>query len=144
MTDLPVRPGQRTSFSKTVAESDVYAFAGLTGDFAPQHVNDHYMRQTRFGRRIAHGALLVGFMSTTSTQIIGDIASDGRETPLNYGYDRIRFTAPVFLGDTVTVSYEIVEVDSAKRRAFAKIEATNQDGTVVAVATNILQWVGND
>ena len=102
----------RCASPKTVSESDVYLFAGITGDFAPNHVDEEYMRGTPYGRRIAHGALLVGFMSTASTMMVerhGGLAQD--ETPVSLGYDRIRFIAPVFLGDTVTVTYTIAEVD---------------------------------
>ena len=96
----------------------------------------------RYGRRIAHGALLVGFMSTASTMMVerhGGMAQD--ETPVSLGYDRIRFIAPVFLGDTVTVTYTIAEVDPVRRRSRSRIEVTNQQGETVAVAEHILKWV---
>jgi 3-hydroxybutyryl-CoA dehydratase len=64
-----VEPGTKVTFSKTVGESDVYLFAGITGDLHANHVNDEYMKKTRYGQRVAHGALLVGFMSNCSTQI---------------------------------------------------------------------------
>ena len=63
------------------------------------------MRKTRYGRRIAHGALALGFMSNTSTKILEGLAG----TWVSYGYDRVRFPARLFIGDTVTVDYEIVE-----------------------------------
>ena len=69
MNDFYVAVGDSTSFSKTVSESDVYLFAGISGDFAPNHVNKAYMEKSGYGRLIAHGALLVGFMSTCSTQV---------------------------------------------------------------------------
>jgi acyl dehydratase len=56
--------GDVTRFSKTVSESDVYGFAGITGDFSPNHVNEQAMRDSPYGGRIAHGALMVGYMST--------------------------------------------------------------------------------
>src|SRR6266545_1973211 len=62
--------GRRVSFSKTVSESDVYLFAGITGDLSPNHVDEEYMRTTRYGRRIAHGALAVGLMSNASTRVL--------------------------------------------------------------------------
>ena len=70
MTDFYLKIGDTTSFTKTVSESDVYQFAGITGDFSPNHVNKAYMGKSSFGRLMAHGALIVGFMSTVSTQII--------------------------------------------------------------------------
>ena len=67
MTDFYVKVGDNAKFTKTVSESDVYQFAGLTGDFSPNHVNKVYMEKSSYGRLMAHGALLVGFMSTVST-----------------------------------------------------------------------------
>ena len=67
MTEFYVKKGQGAAFSKTVSESDVYLFAGITGDFSPNHVNKAYMEKSSYGRLMAHGALLVGFMSTVST-----------------------------------------------------------------------------
>ena len=63
MSAVPVKPGQRVAFSKTVSESDVYLFAGITGDLAPNHVDEAYMATTAYGRRIAHGMLSGAFIS---------------------------------------------------------------------------------
>ncbi|HET9902648.1 MAG TPA: MaoC/PaaZ C-terminal domain-containing protein [Xanthobacteraceae bacterium] len=142
MSDLYVKVGDRVTFAKTVGESDVYGFAGITGDFAPNHVNEHYMAQSSFGRRIAHGALLVGFMSTCSTLMVERSGGwNGDETAVSLGYDRIRFLKPVFLGDTVTLTYTIVETDPIKRQAVAEIEVTNQNDERVAVARHLIRWV---
>ena len=67
MSDFYVKAGDSVRFAKTVGESDSYMFAGITGDFAPNHVNQSYMERSHYKQRIAHGALLVGFMSTAST-----------------------------------------------------------------------------
>jgi 3-hydroxybutyryl-CoA dehydratase len=142
MTDFYIDIGDSTSFTKTVSESDVYQFAGITGDFSPNHVNRVYMEKSSYGRLMAHGALLVGFMSTVSTQMIAH-SREAEETPVSVGYDRIRFLKPVFLGDTITVAYTVTEIDTERRRSTAGIEVTNQDGDLVAVASHILQWVPN-
>jgi 3-hydroxybutyryl-CoA dehydratase len=142
MAEFYLAVGDQVRFSKTVSESDVYLFAGITGDLAPNHVDEEYMRGTPYGRRIAHGALLIGFMSTASTMMVerhGGLMDE--ETPVSLGYDRIRFTAPVFLGDTITVTYTIVEIDPVRRRSRSAIEVTNQNGDIVAVAAHILKWV---
>jgi 3-hydroxybutyryl-CoA dehydratase len=130
--------GTTVTFSKTVGESDVYLFAGVSGDLGPNHVNEEYMRQTRFGRRIAHGVLIVAFMSTCSTRLIEQA---GNTPMVSYGYDRIRFVRPVFIGDTVTVTYVVATVDDEKGEIRSDVTATNQDGDVVAVATHILRQV---
>ena len=143
MPESPVPIGREVTFTKTISESDVYLYAGITGDFSPNHVNQTYMERSAWGRRMAHGALLVGFVSTASTMAIADTRDGGEETPVAVGMDRVRFLKPVFIGDTVTVSYRIDRFDDTKRRTFAKAEVTNQDGELVAVADHLLQWVSN-
>ncbi|MDE0126212.1 MAG: MaoC/PaaZ C-terminal domain-containing protein [Bryobacterales bacterium] len=138
-----VAVGDAVTFTKTVSESDVYLFAGITGDLSPNHVDKSYMARSRYGRRMAHGALLVGFMSTASTMAIAHCRDDESETPVSVGMDRLRFIKPVFLGDTVTVRYKIAAVDLNRRRSVSSIEVRNQDGALVAVASHILQWVPN-
>jgi 3-hydroxybutyryl-CoA dehydratase len=140
MSGFPVAVGDSRTFSKTIAESDVYLFAGITGDFAANHVNEEYMRGTTYGHRVAHGALLVGFMSTTST-LISSASAQGGEVPMSLGYDRIRFLAPVFIGDTIEVRYVITAIDPVRRRSTAKIEIVSQTSELVAVAEHILKWV---
>lgn len=129
--DIPI--GRKVRFSKTIAESDVYLFAGITGDFDPNHIDEEYCKQQAWGRRIAHGALIVGYMSTASTLVM-----EGLSRPaLSMGYDRIRFLRPAFIGDTVTVDYEIEAIDEKRSRTTAKVEVHNQQGELVAIATHI-------
>ena len=143
MNEFYVAVGDATQFSKTVSESDVYLFAGITGDFAPNHVNKAYMEKSGYGGLIAHGALLVGYMSTASTQMAAKSRSDASVVGVSLGYDRMRFLAPVYFGDTITVDYRIATIDREKLRASADIRITKQDGTLVAVATHLLKWVKN-
>jgi 3-hydroxybutyryl-CoA dehydratase len=142
MPDFYVKVGDHVTFAKTVGETDIYLFAGITGDFSVNHVNEQYMARSKFGRRIAHGALIVGYMSTCSTMMIDKCrGGSGNETPVSLGYDRVRFLAPVFIGDTVTLTYTIAEVDAQKRQSLADIAVVNQNGVEVAVARHILRWV---
>jgi len=144
MPEFYVAPGDEVSFAKTVSESDVYLFAGITGDLFSNHVDAEAMRHSRYGQRIAHGALLVGFMSTTSTMMIRACSGDrGEETAVSLGFDRIRFLGPVFFGDTITLVYRVASVEPERRRAKAEITVTNQRGETVAVAEHILKWVPN-
>jgi 3-hydroxybutyryl-CoA dehydratase len=130
--------GTTVTFTKTVGETDVYLFAGISGDLGPNHVDEQYMRATRYGRRIAHGVLMVAFMSTCSSKLI---EAAGNSPTVSYGYDRIRFVKPVFIGDTVTVTYTIAQVDRERGEIRSDITARNQDDEVVAVATHILRRV---
>jgi acyl dehydratase len=129
--------GLSTTFSKTVSESDVYLFAGITGDLDPNHVDEEYCRGTSLGHRVAHGALIVGYMSAASTRILEDF-----DRPMvSVGYDRIRFIKPVYLGDTITVHYVISALDAARERIVAKVEVKNQRQELVCVADHIMQLV---
>jgi 3-hydroxybutyryl-CoA dehydratase len=141
MKAMYAQVGDTVRFAKTVSESDVYLFAGITGDFSGNHVNEEFMRTSAFGKRIAHGALMVGYMSTCSTLLIDRSLEKGIDsTPVSIGYDRVRFVAPVYLGDTVSLTYTITEVDPERRRTRAKIEVVNQRGETVAVAEHLLKW----
>ncbi len=142
MADFYVKPGDSVTFAKTVGESDIYGFAGISGDFSVNHVNEQYMAKSKYKRRIAHGALMIAFMSTCSTMIIDQCdGTAGDETPVSLGYDRIRFLGPVFIGDTVTLTYTIKEIDPARRRALGEINVINQRGEQVAIGTHVLKWV---
>ena len=134
---IPV--GTRVEFAKTVSESDIYLFAGITGDFSPNHVNAEYMKTTPYGTIVAHGVLTVGLMSTCSTRVLNHAVT--RRPAVSYGYDRVRFIQPVRVGDTITVSYEITAEDRDAAMTTASVTAVNQHGQVVAVATHILKFL---
>ncbi|MFP3183811.1 MAG: MaoC/PaaZ C-terminal domain-containing protein [Paraburkholderia sp.] len=128
--------GFGVSFSRTVSESDIYGFAGITGDYHPNHTNEVYARKSGLGGRVAQGALLVGYMAGGSTRFLAQI-----EIPaVSYGYDNVRFIKPVSLGDTITVHYKIARGDDEKRRLWANVEIVNQNGALVAVGVNILYF----
>ena len=98
MSKLPVSIGEYAAFTKTVGESDIYGFAGITGDFAAPHVNEAFMEKSQYGTRVAHGALLVGFMSTASALLATRIIQARDDlTPMSIGYDRVRFTEAVII-----------------------------------------------
>ena len=142
MQDFYVKVGDSVTFAKTVGETDIYLFAGITGDFSVNHVNEQYMAGSKYGRRIAHGALLIGYMSTCSTMMIDKCHGTARdETPVSLGYDRVRFLGAVYIGDTVNLTYTIAEVDPVKRQSIADIKVVNQSNQLVAVARHLLRWV---
>ncbi len=132
-----VKVGLRTRVTKTVSESDVYLFAGITGDFDPNHVDEEYCRKTSLGHRVAHGALIVGYTSAASTRILQDF-----DRPMvSVGYERIRFLKPVYFGDTLTIDYVIESIERERERTIAKIEVKNQNDELVAILTHIMQLV---
>ena len=132
-----VQLGEEITFTKTLGETDVYLFAGLTGDMHRNHIDEEYMKSTPYGGRIVQGALLVGLTAACSsilcTRLAGPVVS--------YGYDRIRFVRGVRLGDTVTVRYRVARKDEAEAKVFADITCVNQHGETVAVATHILKFL---
>ncbi len=134
--------GEKVEFSKTITESDVTLFAGISGDFDPIHVNEEYARATAFGKRIAHGGLIMGLLSTTASMMSRRSMERGAAgTPVSIGYDRIRFLTPVFIGDTLTALYEIAEIDDAARRSRASVNVFNQRGELCLTGNHILKWV---
>ena len=116
--------GETAQFGKTISESDVYSYAGITGDQNPVHINESYARETYFKTRIAHGMLCAGLISTVL----------GNKLP-GYGTIYIRqelnFLAPVGIGDTITARVEVIEIIPAKNRVRLKTDCINQDGTLV-------------
>jgi 3-hydroxybutyryl-CoA dehydratase len=143
MNEMLMKIGDRATYSRTVSESDVYLFGGVTGDLSGTHTNEAYMKKrSKYGRRVAHGVLILGFMSAASSISIAHLVDrdDLEEFPASLGYDRVRFLKPVFFNDTVTVVYEIASVDKESRRTIAKVEARNQDDELVAVAQHIMKW----
>jgi acyl dehydratase len=83
-------------------------------------------------------------MSTASTMMCApSVAADIDETPVSVGYDRVRLLKGVRLNATITVTYQIKEIDPARRRSRSAIEVTNHSGEVVAFAEQVLQWVKN-
>ncbi|HIS97139.1 MAG TPA: MaoC family dehydratase [Candidatus Scatomorpha pullistercoris] len=124
ITISEMQVGDSASFTKTVSEHDVYTYAGVSGDFNPAHVNEVEAQKGMFGKRIAHGMLSAGFISTVlGTQLPGPGTI--------YMGQELRFTKPVFFGDTITATVTVVELIPEKNRAILDTVCTNQNGEVV-------------
>lgn len=93
---------RRETVGRTITEADIVLHAGQTGDFFPHHMDAEWMATQPAGQRIAHGTLVLSIA-------VGMTAGDINPRSMSYGYDRIRFIRPVFIGDTIHVSAEIVE-----------------------------------
>jgi len=135
MDALPLGTVER--MSKTISEADVYAFAGITGDFYGVHVDEEFAKKTRYGTRIAHGALLVGFISTVMGKIAAKIPPPGGGS---YRYD-VKFVAPVKFGDTVTTELKIAEKNLERREIISQILSTNQRGEKVLEGKTVLKVI---
>jgi 3-hydroxybutyryl-CoA dehydratase len=134
--------GEIATFSKTITEADIVLFAGPTGDFDPIHVNEEYARASAFGRRIAHGGLVMGLLSTTASMMSRRSVERGSSAvSVSLGYDKIRFIRPVFINDTLTARYTIEEIDPLAARSRSRVEVVNQSGELCLVGTHIMKWV---
>ena len=116
--------GMKKSVSKTISEADIYAFAGITGDINPVHVNKEYAAETRFGKRIAHGMLTASLCSTLVGMCIPGIDAI-------YLGQTLKFVRPVFIGDTVTATGKITEIIREKKIGYMKTTIVNQNGEIV-------------
>ena len=119
-----LKVGDTAEIQKTISETDVYLYAGITGDMNPAHLNEEYARDTFFKTRIAHGMLIAGLIST----ILGN-KLPGPGTI--YTHQSVDFLAPVRFGDTITARAEVTELDFEKNRARLKTTCLNQEGTIV-------------
>ena len=137
MTEMKLKTGDRFTFTKTISESDVYLFAGITGDLNPNHVDEEFCKTTMFGSRIVHGALTFALCSTVCSKAA---ALTGR-TCLLTGFDRVRFLKPVFPGDTLTASFLTTEIDFKACRFTGECEVSNQRGEVVVKGICLQKWV---
>jgi len=127
---------ERNTPGRTITETDVVVHAGHSGDFFPHHMDAEFARTTAFGQRIAHGTM-------TFAIGIGLTASQINPVAFSYGYDRLRFPKPVFIGDTIHTRVTIKsKEEDAKRPGFGRVveacEVVNQRGDVVLYCEHIL------
>lgn len=125
-----INVGEKATFSKTLTEADMFAFSGITGDFNPIHVDAEFSKNSIFKRRVIHGMMTSGMINTTLTLLHG---SGGIHLS-----QMLKFTAPVFIGDTVTVNSEVISKDPGKDRITIKSTLVKQDGTVVIEGESLL------
>lgn len=123
--------GMKESVSKTITEADVILFAGITTDVNPAHLNEEYASSTMFKHRIAHGMLGAGLISAVlGTKLPGPGSI--------YMGQELKFVAPVYFGDTITATAEIIELIPEKHRVVLKTICTNQEGKEVIIGTATL------
>ena len=120
-----IRLNETAEFSKTISESDVYLYAGVTGDFNPAHINEEYARKTFLKTRIVHGMLAAGLLSTSSRPM--RLPGPGSI----YVRQELNFLAPIRIGDTVTARVEVIEMMKVKKQLRLRTTCSTQDGTLV-------------
>jgi acyl dehydratase len=126
----------RESFGRTITEADVVLHAGQTGDFYPHHMDAEWCKTQEFGQRIAHGTLIFSVG-------VGLTAGDINPLAFSYGYDRLRFVKPVFIGDTIRAKVTLKEKREHPKRpdygfVVEAVEVVNQHGQVVLVCEHLL------
>jgi acyl dehydratase len=124
------------SRARTITEADIVNFAGLSGDFVELHVNEEFAKSGPFGRRIAHGLLVLSISSGLMVQM-------GHTTDTVvafYGIDRLRFVRPTFIGDTVRVEKKVIDRQEKEKGGVVTFETSvlNQNGEPVLVYTDKL------
>ncbi|MGG7077265.1 MaoC family dehydratase [Clostridium sardiniense] len=124
LTIKDLKIGDKDFFQKTITETDVYLYAGITGDLNPAHINEVEAEKGMFKGRIAHGMLTAGLVST----VLG-MKIPGPGTI--YLGQELKFTAPVKFGDTIKAEAEVIEINEEKNIISLKTTCTNQDGKIV-------------
>ena len=125
----------RETLGRTITETDIVLHAGQTGDFYPHHMDAEWCKSQDFKQRIAHGTLIFSVA-------VGMTAGDINPRAFSYGYDRLRFIKPVFIGDTIHVRVAIGEKRDHKKPLYGvveeKLEVINQRDEVVLACEHLL------
>jgi acyl dehydratase len=126
---------KRSTGGRTVTETDIVIHAGQSGDFFPHHMDEEWCKTQPFKKRIAHGTLIFTIAVGLTAAVINEVA-------MTYGYDRLRFVRPVFIGDTIKATVTISEKKDHKKPGFGLVtelvEVFNQHGETVMVCEHVL------
>lgn len=125
----------RETTGRTITETDIVIHAGQTGDFFPHHMDAEWCKTQPFKQRIAHGTLIFSIAVGLTATVINEAA-------MTYGYERLRFLKPVFIGDTIKVKVAIKEKKDYKKPGYGLVtelvEAFNQHNELVMICEHIL------
>lgn len=125
----------RTTLGRTITETDIVMHAGQTGDFFPHHMDAEWCKTQAFKQRIAHGTLIFSVAVGMTANLINQVA-------MTYGYERLRFTKPVFINDTISVKVTITDKKDHKKPEYGlvteKVEVFNQKDELVMICEHIL------
>ena len=128
---------EEVAMTRTVSESDVYLFAGASGDQSPNHIDRRYARRLGLDDRVAHGVLLLGYTSTASSEVVRRLGIPA----LSYGYDRLRFTKPVPIGRTIVASCTPRSYETERQVLHCDVRVMDEDDEVCLVADHLLKLV---
>jgi acyl dehydratase len=133
--------GRSASFTREISGDLISLYAEVSGDFHRLHMDAEYALSTPWGKRIAHGTMMMGFMSTASTILSEEIEAETGRSNVSLGYDRVRFVAPVFDGDTIVSQISVSELLPERGRIICNVTCTNQNGDTVAAAVHIMRFI---
>ena len=126
---------ERVTLGRTITETDIVIHAGQTGDFYPHHMDAEWCKTQEFGQRVAHGTLIFSIAVGMTAGAVNPVA-------FSYGYDKLRFIKPVFIGDTITCKVAIADKRDHKRPHYGivveHLDVMNQRGEVVLVSDHLL------
>jgi acyl dehydratase len=132
--DYKLNDVRRTS-GRTVSETDIIIHAGQTGDFFPHHMDAEWCKTQPFKQRIAHGTLIFSIAVGMTADVINEAA-------MTYGYERLRFLQPVFIGDTIKVTVTVKDKRDHNKPGYGLVtelvETFNQHSKLVMVCEHIL------
>jgi acyl dehydratase len=126
-----LNPGDKASRTTTITDEMIRAFAALTGDNNPVHLDDAYAATTRFGRRIAHGMIAAGLISAA---LANDLPGPGTV----YLSQTLKFKAPIYPGDTITTTVEVKSIRPDKPIVTLNTLCSNQDNVVVLEGESVV------
>lgn len=126
---------ERTTIGRTITETDIVMHAGQSGDFFPHHMDEEWCKTQPFKKRIAHGTLIFSVAIGMTANVINEVA-------MTYGYERLRFIKPVFIGDTIKVKISISDKKDHKKPQYGlvteKVEVFNQNDELVMLCEHLL------
>lgn len=137
MSRVPVNIGDNATFTKTISESDIYMYCGITGDFNRFHLDEEYMKSTKYEHRIAPGLLTIGFASAAATSLLKDLDMGA----VSFGYDKLRFIRPTYIGDTLTVKYTVKEINHDELTTISNVRIYNQHDRLCTSAKHIMKFI---
>lgn len=132
--------GDEKTICKTISESDVYLYAGIIGDLHPNHTDAEYAG-ARFGGRVMHGALLPGFISRCTVDLIGDRLDPPGYAAQSFG---VKCVAPILIGDTISVRVTVADINVERRKITFDALITNQDGETCAFGDSVVKVLRNN
>ncbi len=121
---MQLKIGDKFTTDRLVTDELIRAFAEVSGDYNPIHLDEEFAKNTRFGKRIAHGMLSGAFISAV-------LGNEFRDMKIVYLSQTMKFTAPVFIGDTVTTTATVTHIREDRRIVTCETVCTNQNGEML-------------